>query len=398
MTGGQVFTSRLKGRPVLDSEGLTIGRIRDVVILPTAGNDPPRALGLVVTLHRRRIFVNLGRIAEISVDGAHLLGATVDLERFTRRAGEILASELYGRHVDGGTVADVAIRPCEQRRAGWEVCVLAITHGLRFGGPTIVPWDKYPGLFQAGALAEQLAELRELRPADLASAVEGMPPSRRSQIAAALDDESLADLLEEMPEQDQVRLLASLGLERSADVVEEMQPDDAADLLAEMPPEQRERLLTAMESVQAADLRRLLRYGATTAGGLMTSQPIIVTPDTPVAEVLARVRDPDVPTTVAAQVYVCEPPAATPTGRYLGSVTFQRLLRRPPSALIGECVEEKSVFVLPDLPERELAARLAAYNLVSVAVCDEDGRLLGAVTVDDVLDHLLPADWRRTGG
>ena len=234
-------------------------------------------------MHRRRIFVNLARIAEISVDGAHLFGATVDLERFTRRTGEILASELYGRLVQDGTVADVAIRPGEQPRADWEVSALALGHGLRFGGPAIVPWDKYPELFQAGALAEQLAGLRELRPADLASAVEGMPPSRRSQIAAALDDESLADLLEEMPEQDQVRLLASLGLERSADVVEEMQPDDAADLLAEMPAEQRERLLAAMEAVQAADLRRLLRYDATTAGGLMTSQPIIVTPGTPAA-------------------------------------------------------------------------------------------------------------------
>jgi CBS domain-containing protein len=396
--GGQVFTSRLKNRPLLDGEGLTIGRIRDVVILPAAGNEPPRALGLVVTLHRRRIFVNLGRIAEISVDGAHLHGATVDLERFTRRLGEVMASELYGRHIEDKTVVDVAIRPSEHPRLGWEVSALAVAHRLRFRGPEIVPWHKYPELFQAGALADQLVSLRELRPADLASAVEGMPPSRRSQIAAALDDHSLADLLEEMPEPDQVRLVAGLGLERGADVVEEMQPDDAADLLAEMPPEQRERLLATMESVQAADLRRLLGYGATTAGGLMTSQPIVVTPDAPVAEVLARIRDPDVPVTSAAQVYVCEPPTATPTGRYLGSVTFQRLLRRPPSALIGECVGENSVFVRPDLPERELAARLAAYNLVSVAVCDEDGRLLGAVTVDDVLDHLLPPDWRRTGG
>jgi CBS domain-containing protein len=398
MTDGQIFTSRLKGRPLLDSEGLTLGRIRDVVILPAVGADPPRALGLVVTLHRRRIFINLHRIAEISVDGAHLLGATVDLERFTRRTGEILASELYGRHVEDGTVVDVAVKPGEQPRAGWEVAAVAVAHGLRFRVPAIVPWDKYPELFQAGALAEELTALRELKPADLASAVERMPPSRRDQIAAALDDESLADLLEEMPEQDQVRLFASLGLERGADVVEEMQPDDAADLLAEMPPEQRERLLTAMESVQAADLRRLLRYDATTAGGLMTSQPIIVTPDAPVAEVLARIRQRDVPTTVAAQVYVCEPPLATPTGRYLGSVTFQRLLRRPPSALIGDCVDYASVFVRPDLPERELAAKLAAYNLVSVAVCDEEGRLLGAVTVDDVLDHLLPSDWRKTGG
>ncbi len=165
-----------------------------------------------------------------------------------------------------------------------------------------------------------------------------------------------------------------------------------------MPAEQRERLLTAMKSVQAADLRRLLRYDATTAGGLMTSQPLIVAPETPVAEVLARIRDPDMPVTAAAQVYVCEPPMVTPTGRYLGSVGFQRLLRRPPSALVGQCVDQASVFVRPDLPEPELAARLAAYNLISVAVCDEDGRLLGAVTVDDVLDHLLPPGWRRTRG
>ena len=129
---------------------------------------------------------------------------------------------------------------------------------------------------------------------------------------------------------------------------------------------------------------------------LFRSQPLVFAPDAPVAEVLARVRDPDMPITSAAQVYVCEPPMVTPTGRYLGTVGFQRLLRRAPSALIGQCIEAR-VFVRPELPERDLAARMAAYNLVSVAVCDEDGHLVGAVTVDDVLDHLLPADWRRTG-
>ena len=259
MTGHQIFTSRLRGRPLLDSEGLTIGRIRDVVILPGPGQEPPRALGLVVTLQRRRIFVNLGQIAEISVDGAHLHGGGVDLDRFTRRTGEILASELYGHHVEGGgTIVDVAISSSERQRAGWEVSALAVSRGISLlnRGPEIVPWDRHPELIKTDPLAEQLAELRELQPADLATAVEELPPTRRSQIAAALDDEQLADVLEEMPEQDQVRLLASLGLERSADVVEEMQPDDAADLLAEMPAEQRERLLRAMEAVQAEDLRQ----------------------------------------------------------------------------------------------------------------------------------------------
>ncbi len=400
MGEGPIFTSRLSGRQLLDSEGLAIGRVRDVVILPTVGGEPPWVLGLVVTLQRRQIFVNLGRVAEISIDGAHLRGGTVDLRRFSRRPGEILASELYGKPAGAGTVLDVGIAPSERRRAAWEVSVLAIGHGRMLGlGPrhhstTIVPWDKHPELFKTGALAEQLVQLREMHPTDLANAVEALPDARRRELAEVLQDEQLADVLEEMPEQDQVRLLAGLGLERTADVVEEMQPDDAADLLAEMPAEQRERLLAAMETVQAADLRRLLRYDATTAGGLMTSEPLIVPPDTPVAEVLAQIRDPEMAMTSAAQVYVCEPPSLTPTGRFLGTVGFQQLLRQPPAASVGECIEE-SGFVRPELSEKEVARRMAAYNLIGVAVCDEDGRLLGAITVDDVLDRILPTGWRR---
>ncbi|HEX9065531.1 MAG TPA: CBS domain-containing protein [Streptosporangiaceae bacterium] len=399
MTTAPVFTSRLTGRQFLDGDGLAIGRIRDVVILPSAGGDPPWVLGLVVTLQRRHIFVNLGRIAEISIDGVHLRGGTIDLRRFSRRTGEILASELYGKPAGPaghGTVVDVGILPSENRRGGWDVAVIAISQGRGLGlrhSSVVESWDKHQELFQAGALAEQLIQLRELHPTDLAHAVEVMPAARRRQLAEALQDEELADLLEEMPEQDQVRLLAGLGLERTADIVEEMEPDDAADLLAEMPPEQRERLLAAMETVQAADLRRLLRYDATTAGGLMTSHPLIVPPDAPVAQVLAQIREPETLATVAAQVYVCEPPSTTPTGRYLGTVGFQRLLRQPPSSLVGECVQE-SAFVRPDLPETEVARRMAAYNLIGVAVCDEAGRLLGAVTVDDVLDRILPAGWR----
>jgi CBS domain-containing protein len=401
MTVGPVFTSRLIGRQLLDGEGLSIGRIRDVVILPSASGEPPWVLGLVVTLQRREIFVNLGRIAEISIDGAHLRGGTIDLRRFSRRTGEILASELYGQATGPGSLLDVGIAPSKLRRGGWDVTTLAVSNGrtlgLRTGGVTQVPWDKYPDLFKAGPIAEQLIQLREMHPTDLANAVGVMSAVRRREIAEALRDEELADLLEEMPEQDQVRLLATLGIERGADVVEEMEPDDAADLLAEMPAEQRERLLAAMETVQAEDLRRLLRYGATTAGGLMTSHPLIVPPDAPVAQVLAQIREPELAATVAAQVYVCEPPSVTPTGRYLGTVGFQRLLRQPPSTTVGECVEETG-FVRPDLAEKEVARRMAAYNLIGVAVCDDAGRLLGAITVDDVMDRILPAGWRQDGG
>lgn len=394
---GPVFTSRLSGRQLLDGDGFSIGRVRDVVILPSASGEPPWVLGLVVTLQRRHIFVNLGRVAEVSVDGVRLRGGTIDLRRFCRRTGEILASELYGKPVDAGRVMDVGIAPSELRRGGWDVSALAVSHGAGFwhNSPAIVPWDKYPELFKAGALSEQLIQLREMHPTDLASAVEVMSAARKRELAEALQDEELADVLEEMPEQDQIRLLAGLGLERSADVVEEMEPDDAADLLAEMPADQRERLLAAMETVQADRLRRLLRYDATTAGGLMTSNPLIVPPDAPVAQVLAEIRQPEKAAAVAAQVYVCEPPSLTPTGRYLGTVGFQRLLREPPARSVGQCIEETG-FVRPELPEKEVARRMAAYDLIGVAVCDEEGCLLGAITVDDVLDRILPTGWRKS--
>jgi CBS domain-containing protein len=398
MTDGPVFTSRLAGRRLLGSDGLSFGRVRDVVILQAAAGEPPRALGLVVTVQRRHIFVSLGRVAEMSLDGVTLDGSSVDLARFSQRPGEILASSLYDKPAGTGVVLDVGISQSGRARGGWEVTVLAVgqRRGLLRHSGSIVPWDKYPGLFKSDRVGEQIAGLRDMHPTDLASVVESMPAAGRRQLADALQDEELADVLQEMPEADQIRFLAGLGADRIADVIEEMEPDDAVDLLAEMPAGEREQLLAVMPQDRAADLRRLLSYDAATAGGLMTSKPLIATPDAPVAEVLARIRRPAKGSTEAAQIYVCEPPAVTPTGRYLGVVGFQRLLRERPSEPVGKCIEDSS-FVRPGLPEREVATRMAAYNLVGVAVCDEEGRLVGAVTVDDVLDRLLPADWRKRG-
>jgi Mg/Co/Ni transporter MgtE len=209
-----------------------------------------------------------------------------------------------------------------------------------------------------------------------------------------MDDERLADLLEEMPERDQVELIRGLDLDRTADVLEEMAPDDAADLLKELSPERQRTLLEAMEPEEAEPLRRLLVYDAATAGGLMTSEPVIVGPEATVAEALARLRDPDIPAALAAQVFVTQPPTQTPTGTYLGSVGFQHLLREPPASRVGECIDVEPEAIGPDLEELAVAERLAAYNLLAVAVCDAQARLLGAVTVDDVLDHTLPRGWR----
>nr|MBA2323393.1 CBS domain-containing protein [Pseudonocardiales bacterium] len=145
---------------------------------------------------------------------------------------------------------------------------------------------------------------------------------------------------------------------------------------------------------ESAPVRRLLRYSADTAGGLMTPEPLILRPDATVAEALARVRNPDVPPALASMVFVARPPSATPTGRYLGCVHTQRLLREPPSDLVAGMVDAELARLHPESPMSEVTRYFAAYNLVCGPVVDDDDHLLGAVTVDDVLDHLLPSGWR----
>jgi Mg/Co/Ni transporter MgtE len=149
-----------------------------------------------------------------------------------------------------------------------------------------------------------------------------------------------------------------------------------------------------MQPEEADPVRRLLDYLPGTAGSVMTSEPIMLPPDATVAEALARIREPQLSPAVAAQVFVARPPLATPTGRFLGTVHFQRLLREPPAELLGGVVVNDIDPLEPDTPLAEITRRLATYNLVSIAVVDEKDRLVGAVTVDDVLDHLLPRDWR----
>jgi Mg/Co/Ni transporter MgtE len=127
----------------------------------------------------------------------------------------------------------------------------------------------------------------------------------------------------------------------------------------------------------------------------MTSEPVILTADATVAEALARVREPQVSPAVAAQVFVARPPMATPTGRYLGMVHFQRLLREPPASLLGGVVESDVDPLEPETTLQEITRRMATYNMVAMPVVDERDRLVGAVTVDDLLDHLLPDDWRE---
>lgn len=408
----RVFVARLAGAGVFDPQADQVGRVRDVVVMLRADAQPPRVVGLVVeVVGRRRIFVPMTRVTTIDA-GQVVVSGAVNLRRFEQRRGETLAmGEILDRKVTladpsrahiTATVMDLGL---EQRlNRDWYVTQLFVRIGgglRRKGESRVIDWSAVEGLTlpptDQGA-EHLLATLDDLNAPDLAIVLQDMPPKRRLEVIRELDDERLADVLEEMSEDDQVEILQALEAERAADVLEEMDPDDAADLLSELPPEQAEDLLERMEPEDADDIRRLLIYGDYTAGGMMTTEPVVLPPDATVAEALARVRSPELAPSLAAQVYVTRAPTETPTGRFIGTCHFQRLLREPPSTLVSAIVDTSLEPLGPEADLARVARYFATYNLVALPVVDADGHLLGTVTVDDLVDHMLPEDWRDDDG
>ena len=407
MAGDLIYAFRIMRLPLLDAGGAAIGRLDDLVLV---GGPSPRVVGFVATSQRRRIFVNAARIASLDNDGARLRSWDLDLNPFKPRPGEILLGrDVIDTRIRGAKgdeqVSDVALRAAtDGRQTWWEPAKVRLARQTTLGGvmrrrPSyrLVDVDEVPQLFhlEAGTeLAAEAARLRDMHPSDVAGVVRALPLQQRKLLAEAMDDERLADLLEELPEAEQLRIIEGLDMERLVGVLEEMEYDDLADLLAEMPGEQRTQVLEAMDMEDADVVRRLLSYDEGTAGSLMTPDIVILSPTTTVAEALAEIRDPEWLSSIAAQVFVVQPPTKSPTGAYLGVVHFQRLLREPPSMEVGRCIEQAPT-ISPDASEREVAERLASYNLLSIGVCDDAGRLLGAITVDDVLDRTLPTGWRQ---
>ncbi|WP_349829491.1 magnesium transporter MgtE N-terminal domain-containing protein [Brevibacterium litoralis] len=412
-TSDRVFVARLAGVAVFDPLGDQVGKVRDAVVVYRATmRRQPKVVGLVVEVPgRRRVFVPMTRVMSIDA-GAVITTGLVNMRRFEQRSTETLVlGQMLGQEIvlrgEGAQVRieDVAIEP--QRNKEWEVVRLYVRrpaarkHALdpfRRRGETLqVEWSEvdHPTTGSDHQEATQLiAAYQDTKAADLADALRDLPAKRRFEVARELDTERLADVLQELPETTSIEIVGALDTERAADVIEAMEPDDAADLLGDLSDEEAERLLAAMEPDEAKDVRTLLSYEDDTAGGLMTTEPVILSPETTVAEALAHVRRQELAPALAAAVFVCRQPLEPPTGKYLGLVHIQALLREPPAEAVGAILDDEVEALPPTAPVSEVTKLLAAYNLVSVPVTDENDHLVGVVTVDDVLDELLPDDWR----
>lgn len=402
----KLSVNRLIGKDIFDPVGDRVGKVKDFLVVQRK-DLAPLIVGIVAGIAgSRSVFINIARVTSITQNQI-IISGKVNITKFQKRSGEeLISADLRGSRTSSdageGTIEDSFIE--KDRLGEWELTEVLLKlqrkDGLFGRAVTVtIPWEQ---LHQSkGAQANPMKQLvvswSELLPADLANELLSLDRKELIDAVAELPEGRLASALEEMAESDQVVILSRLADDRAARILTEMDPDDAADLIAELPEAKGEQLLDLMEPDEADDLRMLLSYDSKTAGGLMTSEPIILSASTTVAEGLAHIRADHISSTLATMVCITLPPFDTPTGRYLGVVTFQRMLRYPPGERLGTLIESSIEPVLDSTPADEVSRILASYDLLALPVINEQRRLVGLVTVDDVLDFLMPSDWREAG-
>ena len=402
--------STLKGHPLRGSSGNSVGKVADCVVRLLDGAQP-QLTGVLLTLGRRDVFVSIQDVADVSADGVRLASNRVDTRAFERRPGEVLlARDVVGRAVidmvdaELVRVGDVVL---EGEGATWRVSGVVPSPafsplralGLKAGAgkqDEEIEWKRIEPLVSHVPSAGRglpLLRLAMLRPADIADIVEEASHEEGEEILKTVhqDQELEADVFEELNPEHQIEFLRERSDAEVARLLAEMSPDDAADLLMKLQQERRRTILELLPPREQSQLRRLLGYNPETAGGLMSTE-VFTLPETATAgEAMERVRTlPDAPDTLAVIYTVSKE-------RLSGAVPLARLVRATPSQALAELHERLPPAVLPDADIPAVAVTMADYNLAALPVVDREGHLLGVITYDDVIEAMLPEEWRWRG-
>lgn len=408
-----VHLSCVVGSPILDRAGDRLGKVKDLIVRLDGSTYPPVS-GLVAKIGGRELFVPMQRVSAIEPGAVSLEGETLNLGRFERRPGEVLlAKDLRSRHVinvnrarlvraneielssvDGGwkvVGVDTSSRPVVRR-----MLPRSLRRRVRPG--QIVDWsgvEPFVAHVPSARLRLPFRKLARLHPAQLADLVEAASHDEGQEIISAVgqDTELEADVFEELDPDHQVEFIRSRSDGEAARVLAKMAPDDAADLLVELDHDRRLPVLSLMPWPEQRKIRSLLRYNPETAGGLMNPDFLALPGQTDAARALDRVRAPGTPPDAAGVVYLTDG-----QGRLSGVVPLIALVRAEPTTPLSALSRGDPVALQPDADLHEVTRTMTDFNLAVVPVTDEDGKMLGQINVDDVLELLLPAGWRREYG
>lgn len=408
------YLSELIGRAVRDHRGTTLGRLKDLLILPEEESEYPRVVALALKNGGGEPKLLAWRGTE------DLAGNFIVLQTQPQQYAENGREIFVARDVLDKQVIDVEdhrmvrVNDLELGRIGSDYRLINVDIGgrgllRRLGMEDIaeriaerfnrrlpsgaVSWSDLSFLQETGGVRVNVPRhnLGELHPADIAEILEDVGPRVAGELISHLGDEKIADTLMELETDFQAAVLESFPEERAADIVEEMEPDEAADLLNELEPEKRQAVLDLMEQEEREDVQELLEHEENTAGGLMTNNYVSVPPNLTVGEALTHLRnDPDArEAETIYYVYVLDNEE-----KLIGVCSLSDLVLADPAMPIEKIMHADPVYVELDTPRDEVLEEISKYNLLAVPVVNEDNQMQGIVTSDDALEMILPQEWK----
>jgi hypothetical protein len=407
--------SSVRKSALVDRNGDKLARVEDLIV--KLGDNPhPPLSGLVVRIGQRSLFVPIDRIADIRPGRVELVGETVNLQRFDRRPGELLlVKDLLARHLinlQGARLIRANEIEIARLDARWEVVgvdpsprvalrrllprMLARHIPTRTG--TVVDWasiEPFVAHVPTARLRIPYRKLARLHPAQIADLVEAASHDEGEEIIEAVgqDRELEADVFEELNSEHQLEFIRTRSDVEAARLLATMAPDDAADLLTELDQERRLPVLENLPAAQQRKIRALLSYNSESAGGLMGPDFLVLAETTPVADVLDSIRTSQAPPEALAVVFSCDE-----VGRVTGTASVVSLVRAEPSASLGSVARPDPPHVHADWDIHAIARKMSDFNLTVAPVMDDHHLMVGVITVDDLLEQLLPTGWRRDYG
>ena len=404
--------SRLLGSRVTDANGALVGTVREVALRPQ--EDPNRVSGLVIKTEQGDRFlvpsmIQLGADARLraSLPASEWPEATT-LEDFFllerdlldqqiidingRKVVRVNDVDLHSEAVNGGvefkiSEVDVGMRGAVRRLLKGVAPSTAIESLVQKLRPRVIPWE-FVDLIETDParrvkLRIEHERLSQLHPADIADIVEDLAPAEREAVFETLNEEVAAEALEEIDLDIQVSIVESLDSDRAADIVEEMDPDAAADLLDQLPEARSEEILDEMQPEEREEVQDLLEHGDKTAAGRMTTEYLAASPETTAKQAIELLRNFEGGVESVANIYVVDD-----NGKLSGSVPLQRIVLAPLDKPLSDLAAKPLVFVHENDKQDRVAEVMDKYNLYTLAVVDDDKRLKGIITADDVITLL----------
>ncbi|MHB1172072.1 MAG: magnesium transporter MgtE N-terminal domain-containing protein [Lacisediminihabitans sp.] len=400
-----LLLSVLLKHAVVDAKGKQLGKLADAIVR-LRGNDYPLLTALVVRVGSGTIFVPISDVLAIEGDRIELTTARLDLRPFERRAGEVLLSaDMLGhRLIDVEQATLVRAHDIHLTHAAehWIVTGLDVHKHRWLGGSAnherhpSRDWRSFEALIghEPSVLARSpFGQLRRLKAAQIADLIETASTKEQDELLAQVhsDPELEADVFGELDDDSQSQLLKTRSIQDVASVLTRMHADDAADAIMDLPQDRRQAVLDLLTEPQHTKVLNLLSYHNATAGGLMGVEYLSVSEQDTVEHAISLIRaaigqQPEALTTIYS---------VNDEDRLVGAISLVRALQVEPHLSLRDVTESNPVHAAPHDDIIDVTTRMADFNLLTMPVLDERGRILGVVTVDDALEAALPDDWRR---